>query len=76
LLITDRILNIFKRHPCENLRARIIKEQSTMENYHGPRFQKALLSLVKRVVGEFGEEIPEDDIFWKTLNFELESFMK
>jgi len=65
---------LFKRHPVENLRASIIKEQSTMESHHGPRFQKALLSLAKRAIREFGEEIPEDDVFWKTLKFELESF--
>jgi hypothetical protein len=60
----------------ENLRASIIKEQLTMERHHGPRFQKALLSLAKRAIREFGEEIPEDDVFWKTLKFELESFMR
>ena len=66
---------LFKMHLGENLRARIIKEQLTMESHHGPRFQKALLSLVKRAIREFGEEIPEDDVFWKTLKFELKSFM-
>jgi len=65
---------LFKRHPVENLRASIIKEQSTMESHHGPRFQKALLSLAKRTIREFGEKIPEDNVFWKTLKFELESF--
>lgn len=67
---------LFKKHPGENLRASIIKEQLTLERHHGPRFQKALLSLVKRTIREFGEEIPEDDVFWKTLKFELETFMK
>lgn len=69
-------LSLFKRHPGENLRASIIKEQLTMESHHGPRFQKALLSLAKRTIREFGEEIPEDDIFCKTLKFELESFIR
>jgi hypothetical protein len=67
---------LFKGYPGENLRASIIKEQLTVESHHGPRFQKALLSLVKRTIREFGEEIPEDDVFWKTLKFELETFIK
>jgi hypothetical protein len=67
---------LFKSYCGENLRASLIKEQSFMEGHHGPRFQKALLSLVKRTIREFGEEIPEDDVFWKTLKFELETFMK
>lgn len=65
---------LFKSYPGENLRASIIKEQLTMENHHGTRFQKALLSLVKRAIREFREEIPEDDVFWDTLKFELEWF--
>lgn len=67
---------LFKRYPGKNLRTSIIKEQLTMENHHGPRFQKALLSLAKRAIREFGEEIPEEDVFWKTLKFELKSFMR
>ena len=67
---------LFKGYPGENLRASIIKEQLTVESHHGPKFQKALLSLVKRTIREFGEEIPEDDVFWKTLKFELETFIK
>ena len=67
---------LFKKHPGENLRASVIKEQLTMESHHGPRFQKALLSLAKRAIREFGEKIPEDDVFWKTLKFELELFMR
>jgi len=67
---------LFKRHVGENLKTNIIREQLSMENHHGPRFKKALLSLAKRAIREFGEEISEDDVFWKTLKFELESFMK
>ena len=67
---------LFKRHVGEKLRTSIIREQLSMENHHGPMFKKALLSLAKRAIREFGEEIPEDDVFWKTLKFELESFMK
>ena len=65
---------LFKRYPAENLRASIIKERLTLENHHGPRFQKALLSLIKRAVREFREEIPQNDVFWNTLKVELESF--
>jgi hypothetical protein len=65
---------LFKRFVGENLRTNIIREQLSMENHHGPRFQKALLSLAKRAVKEFREEIPENDVFWDTLKFELESF--
>jgi hypothetical protein len=67
---------LFKRHVGEKLRTSIIREQLSMENHHGPRFKKALLSLAKRAIREFGGEISEDDVFWKTLKFELESFMK
>jgi hypothetical protein len=62
------------RYVDENLRTNIIREQLSMENHHGPRFQKALLSLAKRFIREFREEIPENDVFWDTLRFELESF--
>jgi hypothetical protein len=65
---------LFKRYVGENLRTSIIREQWTMENHHGFRFQKALLSLAKRAIREFEEEIPGDDVFWDTLRFELESF--
>ena len=65
---------LFKRYFGENLRSSIIKEQLTLENHHGPRFQKALLSLIKRTIREFREEIPEDDVFWNTLKLELELF--
>ena len=65
---------LFKRYAGKNLRTNIIREQLSMENHHGPRFQKALLSLAKRVIREFREEIPENDVFWNTLKFELESF--
>jgi hypothetical protein len=65
----------FKRYVGENLRMNIIREQLSMENHHGPRFQNALLSLAKRVIREFREEIPENDVFWDTLRFELKSFI-
>jgi hypothetical protein len=65
---------LFKRYAGENLKTNIIREQLSMENHHGPRFQKALLSLVKRTIREFREEIPENDVFWDTLKFELKSF--
>ena len=67
---------LFKRYIGENLRTSIIRERLSMENHHGLMFKKALLSLAKRAIREFGEEISEDDVFWKTLKFELESFMK
>lgn len=67
---------LFKRRVGENLKTSIIRKQLSMENHHGPRFKKALLSLAKRAIREFGEEISEDDVFWKTLKFELEIFMK
>jgi hypothetical protein len=67
---------LFKRYYGEKLRESLIKEQLVMEDHHGPRFQKALLSLAKRAISEFENEMPEDDIFWKTLNFELELFMR
>ena len=66
---------LFKRYVGENLRMNIIREQLSMENHHGPRFQNALLSLAKRVIREFREEIPENDVFWDTLRFELKSFI-
>jgi hypothetical protein len=65
---------LFKRYVGENLRMNIIREQLSMENHHGPRFQNAFLSLIKRVIREFQEEIPEDDVFWNALKVELESF--
>ena len=65
---------LFKRYVSENLRTNIFREQLSMENHHGPKFQKALLSLAKRVIREFRSEIPEDDVFWDTLRFELEWF--
>ena len=68
--------SLSKSYHDENLRMSLIKEQLTMEDHHGPRFQKALLSLTKRALREFGEEIPEHDVFWNSLKFELESFMK
>ena len=67
---------LFKGYYGENLRASLIKEQLVMEDHHGPRFQKALLSLAKRAIREFGEEIPQDDVFWKTLKCELELFRR
>jgi hypothetical protein len=65
---------LFKRYPDENLRTSLIKEQLTMENHHGPRFQKAFSSLIKRAIREFRGEIPENDVFWNALKVELESF--
>jgi hypothetical protein len=65
---------LFKRYVGKDLKVNIIRERLSMENHHGPRFQKALLSLAKRVIKEFREEIPEKDVFWNTLRFELESF--
>ena len=44
---------LFKRYRGENLRTNIIREQLSTENHHGPRFQKELLSLAKRVIKEF-----------------------
>ena len=67
---------LFKKYYGENLRASLIKEQLVIEDHHGPRFQKALLSLAKRAVRAFGKEMHKDDIFWKTLKFELELFMR
>ena len=67
---------LFKSYFGENLRVSLIKQQLAMEDHHGPRFQKALLSLVKRATREFGKEIPKDNVFWKTLEFELELFMR
>ena len=65
---------LFKRYVGENLRMNIIKEQLSMENHHGPRFQNAFLSLIKRVIREFQAEIPDDDVFWNALKVELKSF--
>jgi hypothetical protein len=45
----------------------------TLKNHHGQRFQKALLSLIKRAIREFRKEIPEDDVFWNRVKVELES---
>ena len=65
---------LFIRYLGENLRSSIIKEQLTLENHHGPRFQKALLSLIQRAIREFREEISEDDDLWNKLKVELGSF--
>jgi hypothetical protein len=64
----------FKRYAGEYLRTNIIRKQLPMEHNHGPNFQKALVSLAKRAVREFGKEIPENDVFWDNLKFELEWF--
>jgi hypothetical protein len=66
---------LFKNHWNIDLKSLLIKERFLREGHHGPSFQKAFITLSKRVIREFGAEIPYDDDLWKTLRYELE-FLK
>ena len=66
---------LFKNHWNIDLKSILIKESLLREGHHGPSFQKAFITLSKRVMREFGTEISYDDDLWKTLRYELE-FLK
>nr|MBC8363032.1 hypothetical protein [Candidatus Desulfatibia profunda] len=66
---------LFKNHWNIDIKSLLIKERFLREGHHGPSFQKAFITLSKRVIREFGAEIPYDDDLWKTLRYELE-FLK
>ncbi|MBL7181231.1 MAG: hypothetical protein ISS65_13645 [Desulfobacterales bacterium] len=68
-------MTLLKNHWNIDLKSLIIKERLLREGHHGPSFQKAFITLGKRVIREFGAEIPYDDDLWKTLRYELE-FLK
>jgi hypothetical protein len=51
----------------------LIEERLLREGHHGPSFKKAFFSLTQRAIKEFGAEIPKDDVFWKTVKYELKS---
>ena len=54
----------------------IIKKKLQREGHHGQSFQKAFSMLAKRAIREFGAEISADDIFWKTIRYELIRYKK
>lgn len=66
---------LFKSHWNIDVKTLLIREKFLREGHHGPSFQKAFFTLSKRVIREFGSEIPYDDDLWKTLRYELE-FLK
>lgn len=51
-----------------------IRKALLREGHHGSAFQKAFSTLAKRAIREFGTKIPPDDIFWRTIRYELKRY--
>lgn len=59
-----------------DLKSILMQERFLREGHHGLSFQKAFFSLTQRAIKEFGAEIPKDDVFWKTVKYELKSLSR
>jgi len=64
---------LFKSPWNIDLKSILIKERFLREGHHGKSFQKAFFTLTKRAIKQFGPQIPKDDVFWKTVKYELKS---
>ncbi len=64
---------LFKRPWDIDLKSVIIQERFLHEGHHGPTFQKALRTLIQRAIKEFGTELPQNDVFWKSMFYEFKS---
>ena len=67
---------LFKNFWNIDSKSLLIEQRLLREGHHGPSFKKAFFSLTQRAVKEFGAEIPKDDVFWKTVKYELKSLPK
>ena len=67
---------LFKNFWNVDLKSLLVEERLLREGHHGLSFKKAFLSLTQRTIKEFGAEIPKNDVFWKTVKYELKSLSR